>query len=584
MNLFSLPAVPSGTHVRVDGIGLSFIDRRVLSDISFVVSAGERVGIIGENGSGKSTLLRIIAGLLRPDSGSVTINAIGGLLPRVGLLHQVAPFAPGDTIAQALESAVAPARDVLSAIDSSAAQLGESPGDADAADRYTQALDDAERLDAWNTDARIAAMLAGLGLDHLPGDSPTAQISGGQRARLSLAWLLLSAPDLLLLDEPTNHLDDHATAYLRNVLLAWRGPVLIASHDRAFLDETVTSLLDLDPAPVPHAVAGPLSADGPGSGIGVTRFTGTYSDYLEARRLARQRWESQYRDEQAELKRLRSAARDSHMVGHENWKPRTEVRGAAKFYSDRNATVVSRRVNDIRSRLDGLEERQIRRPPAELQFGGLTASSAPAEQRALSGPVLVASNVAVPGRLESVSLAISAADKWLVTGPNGSGKSTLLKVLAGRLAPSVGSVNAPAGLRIGMLSQDVDLPDRFNRGERRTVRQAYQDLLGPELAERIPLSKLGLIAGRDENRPLAALSLGQQRRLALAVLLADPPDVLLLDEPTNHLSLLLVTELEAAIPGYPGAIVVASHDRWLRRNWDGLHLEIDDRAPHTAAS
>ena len=229
---------------------------------------------------------------------------------------------------------------------------------------------------------------------------------------------------------------------------------------------------------------------------------------------------------------------------------------------------------DARSRLDDLEQRQIRRPPAGLRFGGLTAGLELRNRREFSGPVLAASEVAVSGRLESVSLTVSATEKWLVTGPNGSGKSTLLEVLAGQLDPTGGSVNAPAGLRIGMLSKDVDLPDPFERGDQRSVRQAYQDLLGAELAEQAPLSRFGLIAGRDENRPLLALSLGQQRRLALAVLLADPPDVLLLDEPTNHLSLLLVTELEAAIPGYPGTVVVASHDRWLRRNWTGQRFEM----------
>lgn len=580
----------SGAQLRIDGVSLSFPDRRVLTDISFVASAGERVGIIGENGSGKSTLLRIIGGLLAPDSGSVTATGPGGISPTIGLLHQEAPFRADDTIAEALESAVAPARRVLQALDRFAALMAEDPDDESAASGYAQALDDAERLSAWETDARIASMLAGLGLDDLSTDRPTGEISGGQRARLSLAWLLLSAPDVLLLDEPTNHLDDRATAYLRGVLLAWRGPVLLASHDRAFLDEAVTTLIDLDPAPVPHSVTGSLTGDGPGSGIGVTRFTGSYSEYLEARRLARRRWELQYRDEQAELKRLRAQVRDNHQVGHENWKPRTEVRGAAKFYSDRNATVVSRRVNDARSRLDDLEQRQIRRPPADLQFGGLTVgrsqgaaphagSSVPgarseSSRREFSGPVLAASDVAVAGRLASTSLTVSAAEKWLVTGPNGSGKSTLLKVLAGMLQPTGGSVNAPAGLRIGMLSQDVDLPDPAGRGDQRTVRQTYQDLVGEEIAERAQLSKFGLVSGRDENRPLAALSVGQQRRLALAVVLADPPDVLLLDEPTNHLSLLLVTELEAAIPGYPGAVVVASHDRWLRRNWTGLRLSL----------
>ena len=148
---------------------------------------------------------------------------------------------------------------------------------------------------------------------------------------------------MLLLDEPTNHLDDHATAYLRSILLAWRGPVLFASHDRAFLDETVTSLIDLDPAPVPHAVAGPLTADGPGSGIGITRFTGSYSDYLAARNQAHLRWETQYRDEQAELKRLWASVRQPRRSETEA-APRCVVR---RFIPTATA-VVSRRMTPFR--------------------------------------------------------------------------------------------------------------------------------------------------------------------------------------------------------------------------------------------
>ena len=160
------------------------------------------------------------------------------------------------------------------------------------------------------------------------------------------------------------------------------------------------------------------------------------------------------------------------------------------------------------------------------------------------------------------------------------GASTALDVgtgnglLAGDLAPSCGTVTAATGLRVGLLAQEVRLPDPHDRGPGRTAGQAYADLVGAHRAEQVPLGMFGLLAGRDVNRPVELLSTGQQRRLAVAVLLADPPDVLLLDEPTNHLSLLLAGQLEAAIPDYPGAVVVASHDRWLRRRWTGHRLAL----------
>ncbi|MCL3859493.1 ABC-F family ATP-binding cassette domain-containing protein [Actinotalea sp. K2] len=565
---------PDLAHLRVEGLSVSFADRRVLTDVSFVVPGGTCTGLIGENGSGKSTLLRAAAGLVLPDAGAVTAVAPDGGPARVGLLHQVPPFSASATVGAALELAVAPVRAAERAVSTTADALGRTPDDPSAARAFERALADAEHLGVWTIDTRVEEMLAGLGLADLPRDRSTGTLSGGERSRLALAWLLLNAPDVLLLDEPTNHLDDDAAAHLREVLTRWRGPVLLASHDRAFLDESVTSLVDLDPAARPHAVTGPLVGDGEGAGIGVTRFSGAYTDYLLARLDARDRWDRQYRDEQAELGRLHAAVRDHHQVGHPGRAPRTEGRAAKKFYADRNATVVSRRVNDARSRLEDLHERQVRRPPRDLVLRGLTPDGPPRRARTAAGPVLAATGVEVAGRLATTSITLGAREKWLVTGANGSGKSTLLSVLAGDLRPTSGSVDHPRGLRIGLLSQDGDLPDPAGRGPDRTAGEAYADLVGTARADEVPLATFGLIGGRDESRPVTVLSVGQQRRLALAALLADPPDVLLLDEPTNHLSLLLVTQLEAAIPDYPGTVVVASHDRWLRRAWAGRRLDL----------
>ena len=543
--------------LRIDGLSVQIAGTHILTNLSFTVTPGQRIGLIGENGSGKSTLLHAVHGSL--PRGATTAGTIdtgsGSHRARVGLLHQQAPFAPTDTIGQALESAVAVERQVARDLEAAADPYDEKA--------YATAIDLAERFDIWETDSRISATLAGLGLSHIPTDRPTGELSGGQQARLSLAWLLLNRPDILLLDEPTNHLDDAATTYLVSVLSAWKGPVLFASHDRAFLDTAASGIVDLDPAP---SIVG---EDG-----GVTRYTGNYSDYLAAREDVRVRWERQYRDEQAELKRLRAGVRDNHTVGHVGALPRTEGKLAKKFYADRNAKVVSRRVNDSRSRLEKLEEEQVRKPPKELTFAGLTASSmAGATREPADGPVVVASGIVVEGRLPETSLTLNGTEKLLVTGPNGSGKSTLLSVLAGQLTPDSGSLTV-TGVRTGYLTQDVALPDPHDRGDDRTVERAYRDLVGEELADEVPLSTFGLIHPRDESRPLVELSLGQQRRVALAVLLADPPEVLLLDEPDNHLSLSLVTALEEAIPDYPGAVVVASHDRWLRQRWTGRRLEL----------
>lgn len=459
------------------------------------------------------------------------------------------------------------------AVDRVADALARAPEDEGAATAYAAALDTAERIDAWDVDTRIDVTLDGLGLGGVDRDRPTGALSGGQRSRLSLAWLLLSTPDVLLLDEPTNHLDDAATDFLRATLRSWHGPVLLASHDRAFLDTAVTSLVDLDPAPRPHAVTSDLVGDGTGTGLGVTRFSGTYSQYVLARMDARERWERTYRDEQAQLKKLREAVREQQTVGHSDWSPKTEGRAAKKFYADRNAAVVSRRVNDARSRLATLEDEQIRKPPRELFFQGLTAGLSGSEAALhRTGPVLTASAAEAAERMAPASLTVSAGEKWLITGSNGVGKSTLLSLFARRLEPTSGSVHVAPGVRVGMLDQDATLP---GADPEHTAAHIYRELVGEDRAETVPLGTFGLLAGRDENRRVGELSVGQRRRLALAVLLADPPHVLLLDEPTNHFSLVLATQLEAAVPDYPGTVLVASHDRWLRRNWTGRHLALE---------
>ena len=577
-------AIATGSHLRVSGLSKSFPDRRVLTDVSFTVCSGERLCLVGENGSGKTTLLRIIAGLDDDHLGAADYPG------SVGLYHQEPPFSTHWTVEQVMADAAQLQRQAVADISRTAERLARDPDSERAASAYDRALEDAERTGAWDIDARIEQILHGLGLAGISPARTGLELSGGQLARLSLAWLLLAQPTTLLLDEPTNHLDDRGTATLAGMISKWRGPGLVASHDRAFLEDIATGIIDLDPAPTIHADS--PQDESPGTGIGITSYTGTFTDYIDAKKASRERWEKQYRDEQEQLKRMRSSMRDSHTVGHAAWRPRTEVRMAQKFYADRNAKTVSRRVRDAEQRLKDLEQNQVRKPPAELEFMMMTPDGHSSQQttakssaedtanppRRRAHTLLAGMRLSMPGRLNPIDLSIDPRSRLLITGENGSGKTTLLSIITGTLKNYGGSLHHPPSTTIDILNQDVGaVLDRYiGIGEwaHLTAAGAYAAAIGETTAETIPLASHGLIAGRDMNRTTAKLSTGQQRRLELAIILARRPDILILDEPTNHFSLPLATALEHAIPAYPGAVIIASHDRWLRRHWTGEQITL----------
>ncbi|MFH8752104.1 ABC-F family ATP-binding cassette domain-containing protein [Streptomyces rimosus] len=540
--------------------------RRVLDGVSLTAAPGHRVGLIGENGVGKSTLLRLLAGVDEPDAGQVTRPY------DLGFLHQEMPFAGDATIARVLDDALREARADLAELDRLSRLLADTPEDrpahAELLETYGQRLEQAQEHEAWDADRRAAIVLDGLGLGGIAHDRTLGSLSGGQRGRLALAALLVRRPAALLLDEPTNHLDDEAAAFVEGRLRELPGVVVVASHDRAFLDAVCTELIDLDPA-----------VDGP------VRFGGNYSAYQAEKRAERERWERRYAEEQEELEALRrSAGVTAHRVAPDRGRRDNEKMG----YGHRAGRVqqqISRRVRNATRRLEELERTRVGEPPQPLRLHvGAVAVEAEETERTtetaelVDAPLVALRDVRVPGRLRLDRLDIPSGDRLLVTGGNGAGKSTLLSLLAGRLHAE-GEVRRRPGLSVGLLAQDTT----FERPDR-TARDTYTYVLGAERAEAVPLGSLGLLHAADLGKPVGQLSVGQRRRLALALLVARPPHLLLLDEPTNHLSPRLCDELEDALGAGPGTIVVASHDRWLRGRWNGRRLHLHSGRAHSDES
>jgi macrolide transport system ATP-binding/permease protein len=539
MSIHSTARARSRPQLVTSGVGVERGGRLVLTDISIAVTTGTRLGVVGENGRGKSTLLHVLAGRLPPDAGEVT--RIGSL----GIAEQEMTVERGRTIGDLVDIELADTRAAMHRLDAATSALAESRAGADV--EYAAALDDVTALDAWDADRRVDIALQELGAITDRSRRLTT-MSVGERYRVRLACLLGAHHDFLLLDEPTNHLDQHGLEFLTDALRSTKSGVVLVSHDRALLADVATHVLDLDP-----------SIDGR------PRLYGNgYAGYLEGRTRERVRWEQAYERHQVEQARLADDLSTAQNRLQAGWRP---PKGTGKHQRATRAPSLVRAVN---RRLDNLHAHDVTKPVPPLQF------RLPELPTMRGVTLLHAEQVTVTNRLATpVTVELSSGDRLLVTGPNGSGKSTLLAVLAGHLHPDHGHARLAADARVGLVAQESPSADR------RTARDVYRTRLyellnnGLTEAETVSLRSLGLLQSADLARPVAELSMGQQRRLDLALALAARPHLLLLDEPTNHLSIALVDELTQALDTTPAAVVIVTHDRQLRhdlQHWPTIAL------------
>jgi macrolide transport system ATP-binding/permease protein len=530
----------SRAQIVLSRVGITRGATSVLSDVNCVITPASRLAIVGENGRGKSTLLHVLAGTLPATDGEVF--RIG----TVELAEQEMTTSDRRSVGEVIAASIADSLSALEELDVAGAALAANePG---SADRYATALEQAEALDAWDAERRVQVALDAL---HAQTDwtRPLSELSVGQRYRVRLACLLGGRADFLLLDEPTNHLDRSALDFLTQQLHERPGGVVLASHDRALLSEITRTTLDLDPTP-----------------DGRPRIFGDgYDGYREGRRAMNERWEQEYHQQQerhSQLQQDLSAAQNRLVSG---WKP---DKGTGKH---QRATRAGGIVQSVRRRQEALAANAITvpTPPTTLSFPRLEGGPKSA--------LISAEKVEFSGRLAPpVTLDITGGSHTVISGENGAGKSTLLQILAGTLSPSSGQVSHSRAARVRALWQESDLPldARVNELYESHVNKlvSRHDMHQNQI---VVLSSLGLFHSRDLSKRVGELSMGQRRRLDLAMVLSSRPNVLLLDEPTNHLSISLVDELTQALRATPATVVLSTHDRQLLRDlsdWAQLEL------------
>lgn len=529
--------------VAIANIAHSFGTRRILDGVSLSIEAGERVGVVGRNGSGKSTMLRAMGGILKADEGSVSL-ARGC---RIGYLQQDPILDPEETLRGSAEAAFAELHRLHHELDHVFAEMGHAEGDA--LDRLLKKQarleSQVEAAGGYAIDHKIDAVLHGLGFVDAQFGLKAGVLSGGQRARLSLAKLLLEEPDVLLLDEPTNHLDLDGRLWLESFLREeFRGAVVMISHDRYLLDNVVTRIVEVE--------------------------QGRLIDYPAPRGLAYQTF-----------RRLRAERR---MVQMRAWEAQESKFKAEQRFIDRyRAGQRAKQAKGRESKLERAKEQNTLERPVELGTMRFALPPAPrsgeivAKARGLTkryrdeqgGEKLLFNNL---------DLTIARGDRVGIIGPNGAGKSTLVKCLLGELDVSEGDVNLGSALIVGYFrqtSEDLDPEMPVYRYLQKVIQKENPDRPLSEQAAR-DLAGAFLFSGDEQVAPLGRMSGGERGRARLAALLASSKNVLVLDEPTNHLDIESAERVEGALaleieatserPGqaggdFEGTLLIISHDR-----------------------
>jgi ATP-binding cassette subfamily F protein 3 len=554
-----------------NNLAKSFGSRDIFRDVSFSIAHRARIGLVGPNGVGKTTLLRILLGLEERSAGSIQVAR--GV--RLGYLPQNAALDSNSTVWEeclALFSDLTVMQERLAQLEHAISAEREEAVLGSVMETYGRLQHEFERLGGYTYETRMRQTLTGLGFTQVDFHRPLGQLSGGQRTRAFLARLLLSNPDLLLLDEPTNHLDIAAIEWLESYLREWDGGVLLISHDRYFLDQVVTSILEMTP--------------------NVSSYNGNYSAYLDQRQARWDRLQQIYESEKEHLEkdldyvkrniagqnvrqargRLRRLNRQVDAIERLGFEA---VQGKTWSEITHEVEISDHQlgVEEVEKRIRSLRLPSNRPPQLKLHLkaGGR------------SGDLVLRTHDLQVGYEDEGRPLFSAPDLTLlrnecagVIGPNGAGKSTFLKTLLGQLEPYSGEVTLGASLNIGYFAQAHE-----GLHDEHTLMEEI-DAVAPHMrpAEIRDYLARFLFTGDDVYKRVGMLSGGERGRLALACLELSHANLLLLDEPTNHLDLPSQEILQTVLAGFQGTILLVTHDRYLI---DALATQIWEVDPDQAA-
>ena len=499
--------------INVQNLEKSFeVGKKILDGLSFTVNTGEHIGILGPNGCGKTTLFRILCGLERPDEGETSV-APG---KRIGLISQIPVFPDGWTTEDVLRDAQRRLYEISARLDKLSGQMEHDASPA-LLREYDALSEEFRRLGGWEMDAERSRVASGLDITPAMREQAFDTLSCGERTRVNLARLILEDTDVLLLDEPTNHLDLHATEWLEDYILHFKGTVLAISHDRYFLDVVAQRCIEI--------------VDGRAE-----FYSGNYSFFVLERQRRFEEKLKQYEKDRAKIEQLQRAAEKLHL-----W----AFMGNDKLH--KRAFSMEKRIECLSQSEKPTEARRLTVKFRERDFNGDEVIVADGLEKGYSGRVL----------FSGVSLEVTGGERIALIGDNGAGKTSFLKLLMGEETPDAGYIYRGPAIRTAYLPQIVRFDD-----ESRTM---YDTMLWECRAQpqeaRDRLAAFGF-RGEDVFKRVSTLSGGEKSRLRLCMLMGGQINLLVLDEPTNHLDIASREWMEDALSDYEQTLLFVSHDRY----------------------